>query len=75
VPKPLIDGQQREIKASRDFSMFTDHSFKVIAERYDCDTPYVHVGFGSDLFTLTDAATRDLIDRLQRALSVLPTSK
>jgi hypothetical protein len=59
--------------------MFRNDRFKVEAERYDCDSPFVHVTIGKSPFSTTEALTDvealDLIDRLQRALSVLPSSK
>lgn len=76
--KRLKDGETKEIKASRDWSMFKHRSFKVEAERYDCDTPFVNLTIDCITQThisMTDVETLDLIDRLQRALSVLPTSK
>ncbi len=76
--KRLKDGETKGIKASRGFSMFRHESFKVEAERYDCDTPLVHLTIDRTTQThisMTDVETLDLIDRLQRALSVLPTSK
>jgi hypothetical protein len=80
--KPLVDGEIREIKAGRGYSMWKHNQFKVSAERYDCDTPIVHLeiqfgveGKSTAVTYLTDDAARDLIDRLERALRVLPTSK
>jgi hypothetical protein len=81
--KRLLDGERKEIKASRQYSTFKNDSFKVVAHRHDCDTPIVElkVAFGADVnegsltHYLTDVEALDLIDRLQRALSVLPSSK
>ncbi|QOV06307.1 hypothetical protein CPT_Maja_087 [Burkholderia phage Maja] len=78
MAKYLVGQEVREIKASQNFRMFSkcrDHQFKVIADREDCETPYVHLKDGDHMITMTDTAARDLIDRLQRALAVLPTSK
>jgi hypothetical protein len=73
----------REIKASKQFYVTNGRNWvqneriKVIAERFDADTPFVHVFLGLETGSrvLTDTETRDLIDRLTRALDALPTSK
>jgi hypothetical protein len=81
--KPLKDGEEREVRASRIWSMFKNKSFTVVAHRIDCDTPYVELRL-NDLYPgsrppnelmLTDVEASDLIERLQRALAMLPTSK
>jgi hypothetical protein len=50
---------------------------EVVAERVDCDSPIVHLRFkdGASEQHLSDCDVIDLIDRLKRALSILPTSK
>lgn len=76
MSRRLADGEKRIIRASRGFSMFKNHTFVVEAERIDCYTPYVGLTLPNGAsVSLTDVATLDLIDRLQRALSVLPSSK
>lgn len=63
--------------------MFRHKGFGVAAYRYDCDTPFIEVelAFGTDVkegsltHHMTDVEALDLIERLQRALSVLPSSK
>lgn len=81
MTKRLKDGEQREIKASKQFHVcngrasFANTRIKVVAHREDCDTPYVRINIGMVACVLTDTETRDLIDRLTRALDVLPTSK
>lgn len=84
--KPMID---REIRPSRRWSMFKHNDIHVEAERYDCDTPFVHLTLTNRVWDkeagqevvkeltlgMTDSETLDLIDRLERALAVLPTSK
>lgn len=75
MPKQLQDGERKVIRPSRNFSMFKHNHFLVEAERIDCDTPAVHLTVASETTVLTDTQTADLIDRLQRALSILPTSK
>ncbi|CAB3753943.1 hypothetical protein [Paraburkholderia humisilvae] len=73
--KRLADGERREIKASRNWSMLKNRHFKVEAERIDSDTPCIHVTLGDCTAALTDVEALDLIERLQTAISVLPTSK
>jgi hypothetical protein len=75
VSKRLSDGERKLIKSSRNFSMFKNNSFEVEAERADCDTPFIHLTIGGATTCLTDVETLDLIDRLQRALDILPSSK
>ena len=49
---------------------------RVIAERVDSETPYVHVCKGEQtLLTLEDVTASELIELLKKALSILPTSK
>lgn len=82
--RPLLDGQWREIKPRA-------HQFarlRVTAQRMDSETPYVHLHGMAHLGELDDTAHKSLvhmaledhavttlIDQLQRALDVLPTSK
>lgn len=77
--KRLSDGEARTVKASRDFSMFKHKQFEVVARRIDCETPLVMLTVtsevSSDTIAMTDVEALDLIDRLQRALAILPTSK
>lgn len=71
----LEDGQSRKIKPG----LFAREDIEVVAERVDADTPYVHLHFtgrvGRADLALTDAECAELIERLQRALNVLPSSK
>jgi hypothetical protein len=81
----MKDGEKREVRASRMHSMWKNDRFKVEAERYDCDTPFVHLTLRDRRGTLapdpersicmTDTEAHDLVDRLQRALGMLPSSK
>jgi len=81
--KLLLDGERKEVRASRQWSMFKHKGFRVTAHREDCDTPFVEVelAFGTDVkdgslkYHMTDVEALDLIDRLQSALSILPSSK
>jgi hypothetical protein len=86
--KTLKDGETRKINASREFSMFKHKRFEVTAHRVDCDTPFVILKLKADPYAvysgnppedreihLTDVEAYDLIDRLQRALGILPSSK
>jgi hypothetical protein len=85
MAKRLIDGERRVVGASAQWSMFRHRRIKVEAERYDCDTPFVHLTLsdrpdniaGRQPFThvMADVETLDLIDRLQRAIAMLPSSK
>lgn len=66
------DGERRTIVSRRRMHL----EVQVVAERVDSETPLVHLYTGNTLVaSLTDVGTQDLIDRLQRALSILPTSK
>lgn len=85
--KFLKDGESRTIKASRKYSMFKHDSFKIEALCIDSDTPCVVVDIKYDHHSqgwglpstaglvLTDVQAMDLIDRLQQALDILPSSK
>lgn len=75
MPKRLLDGERKVINASRQYAMFKNKRFTVEAEREDSDTPFVHLHLDQPHITLTDVDALDLIDRLQRALAVLPSSK
>lgn len=85
----MKDGEIREVRASAEWSMFKNENIKVKAERYDCDTPYVHLTVANETWdpekdrlvrtefthVMTDVETEDLINRLQRAIKLLPSSK
>jgi hypothetical protein len=74
MARALQDGESRIIRKRKHFH--PDLPFDVVAHRVDCDTPYVILR--SNPITqdmLTDSQARELIDRLQRALGILPTSK
>lgn len=66
------DGERCTIVGRRRMNL----DVQMVAERVDSETPLVHLYTGNTLVdSLTDVGTQDLIDRLQRALSILPTSK
>ena len=69
--KRLEDGELRTMRHGPD----SDHNVEVVAYRVDCDTPYIKLTAGQGTVMLTDVGALELIDRLNRALSVLPTSK
>lgn len=89
MAKRLVDGERREIKASRGWQHLKQIGIKVEAERVDSDTPYVHLTMSAFVWNeeaqrhdtkeltraFTDVEAQDLIDRLQRALDALPSSK
>lgn len=70
MQKVLEEGQTRMIQGGR------QRTYKVVAECYDRDTPYIHVYNGKELIcTLTDTDAVDLAADIQAALRILPTSK
>lgn len=74
MPRALQDGQSRVIRKRKAFH--PDLPFDVVAHRVDCDTPYVILRkneLNQDM--LTDSQAQELIERLKRALGMLPTSK
>ncbi len=66
-PKMLKDGEKKEFK-------FTS-GIKVVAERVDCDTPYVHVAKRQFSMTLCDFEAKDVAEGIEKALRILPSSK
>lgn len=71
MSKYLKDGESRRIKPG-----VWGKGTEVIAFRADCDSPFVFIKFeGHEKVCLTDVAATDLLDRLKKALSILPTSK
>jgi hypothetical protein len=74
MTKSLNDGEKRLMRKK-----LWDLPFDVVAYREDSETPYVLLvgpGFSrTPIASLTDVQAEELITRLQRALSVLPTSK
>lgn len=79
--KLLDNGESKVIGASRASAALKSLPLEVKAERIDADKPYVHLkilgcpALGEPSVILTDVDALDLIDRLQRALSTLPSSK
>jgi hypothetical protein len=72
MSKPLKDGERRTMKPG-----IYGESVTVIAERIDSDTPNIILQdheTGAEM-QLTDVGAQDLIERLRRALSILPSSK
>lgn len=69
--KRLEDGEQRTMKHGPS----SDRNVEIVAHRVDCDTPYIKLTAGQGTVMLTDVGAEELIDRLRRALSMLPTSK
>lgn len=70
----LRDGESRVMKPR--YQRFD--RVKVTAERIDSDTPIVHLKVTCGLaieVSMWDDEAEDLIARLQRALSILPSSK
>lgn len=72
----LRDGEKREIKPAAWVSNW-GRNVRIVAERIDSETPIIHLSLinGDRSQPITDADADDLIDRLKRALSILPTSK
>lgn len=53
-----------------------NRTYKVVAECYDNDTPYIHIYKGDDLvYTLTDGEASTLAEDIWDALRILPSSK
>lgn len=70
----LEDGQTKRINGKTAWPRVLE----VEAYRQDSDSPYIYLiipGRTSSLMTLTDGDARQLIDDLQEALYILPTSK
>lgn len=70
----IADGQRKTMQIGRWASPWARHVI-VEAERIDRDTPIIHVSFPDGKAVLSDTDAKDLVDRLQRALSLLPSSK
>lgn len=75
MPKRLIDGERRTMRIKNDAC-----PVRVDAFRYDSDTPAVILHDplaepASDPIFLTDVGARDLVRKIEKALSLLPTSK
>lgn len=72
------DNTKRRMRAG---DKYTNTRLRVVAERVDYDTPYIHLtlldGDGNDMATaaLEDCVVIDLIKMLQRAIDILPSSK
>lgn len=65
------DGEKRTIQTGG-----SKDRVKVVAERVDCDTPYVGVSLdGQPMVWLEDDVAGDLLNALGKALAILPTSK
>lgn len=67
----LKDGERRQMRPAP----WANKTVAVTAYREDVDTPYVILEQDSKQLFLTDGEAWELIARLKRALSVLPTSK
>lgn len=65
----LKDGETRKMRG------FQFNEIEVIAERVDCDTPVVHLKIGNEHVALADVDAHELVKMINRALSILPTSK
>jgi hypothetical protein len=72
--RKLLTGQIKVIKSSKKYAMFKFNRIKVIAECVDVETPSVTLEIDGPI-VMCDTETLDLIERLQNALSILPTSK
>lgn len=71
--KRLVDGQRKVVHSK--FKLF-DSEVKVEAYRVDSDTPYVILTHrnGTEIY-LTDVGAKSLVERLNKALLLLPSSK
>jgi len=65
----VAEGTERQIRPGRGTYP------RVIARCEDGDTPLIALEFDDGRRWLTDVQTKELIDRLRRALNVLPASK
>ena len=71
--KRLSEGQTKLLKV-KCFSRYLN--LEVKAECYDMETPYIELlKDGEEILSLTDADAIALIETLQKALSILPSSK
>ena len=75
MPKPLIDGERRVMRPAWAPDAKRSNYVKVTAHRVDSETPYVILEIDGVATWLEDVTAIDLVNRIQRALSVLPTSK
>lgn len=70
MSKMLADGEYRVMK-----SRIKNRKFEVVAQRVDSETPYISLrGHGINIY-LTDTEAIDVLERIKRALSILPSSK
>lgn len=76
MSKALKDGEYRVMRPA---TWIYSPAVRVTAYREDSETPYILLGAmrpsEDGAIVLTDSEAQDLIDRLKRALSILPTSK
>lgn len=69
-------GRMVPVGSKREMLPRASARIRVFAHCYDEDTPIVELHFpDGSTHGLTDTSTQELIDRLKRALDVLPTSK
>jgi len=71
--RKLLDGEEKVMRSD-----FPDHDneIKVAALRIDSETPYIILTDrdGNEV-CLTDVGAQSLIERVQKALAILPSSK
>lgn len=71
--RQLLDG---EMKVMRSKFSFFDNEVKVTAYREDSDSPFVILSDeNGQEFRLTDVGAQSLVERINKALSILPSSK
>lgn len=68
----MRDGERRVIKPQ---GVWNDIRVEVIAERVDSETPYVILKKGDEEWYFEDCFAEELIERIQKALDILPSSK
>lgn len=69
----LVDGEMRKMGTN----LPSHTEFDIIAHRLDSETPIIimrHRETGAEYF-LSDSDAQDTVTRIERALSILPTSK
>jgi len=77
MKNPLNDGEQRVMRPLSFLDKVSKEEIVIIAERIDCDTPNVilRLPAGVREIHMSDSMAKDVSDRIQRALRMLPTSK
>lgn len=73
--KFLDDGERRVMQPARWLTPSEAAKVQVTAVHIDSETPYVVLRIGQEEVWCSDTLASDLIDRVKRALNILPSSK